>query len=838
MVGFRLDSNGASFDAAGFAGTALPAMALQPGQTLPTGMVQPPVRNAIGTLEIISYGQSGNTAANATGSADANAPSDPWAGRQWHLAKLGDMEAIWADYTGKGVKVGVYDSGVEYGHPDLVANYDASLELTIDGVHYEGDSRPASGPHGTAVAGLIAAARNGIGTVGIAYDASLTGVNIFDPYSGGDTKEGIYVNAEDTTLFMKAMNAADRFDVVNHSWGGGPYYGTLGDRSVAGTFAHGVSSAVAYAAEVGRDGLGTISVVAAGNGRVDVVGQGTATDRHWITVAAYREVDSSASYYSERGAGLLVSAPSSDYRDIGGTGVVTTDLMGRYGYNTSADPGGKQDYTDGFGGTSAAAPMVSGVAALLLEANENLGWRDVQNILAASARMPVAFDTAPTSVAVEGGSVVLNEDRFRIAGQDANWNGGGMHYSTDYGYGAVDALAAVRMAEVWSLFGDAATSANEQYVSTDVLPVGVTVQGNGGYVPEKNYVDFSGTPNSFSFTVGENIDLEHVDLKVNFSVFFDFEGFDRIYQTAGTEMFKLIAPDGTAAFVDTIFAFGKDVDGSQSFTFGFKNFHGVLSAGTWTFQFQTRYETTNLQIDSIQFDGYGSSHTPDSVYTYTDEFLTMAAIAGESDRKTLNDGDGGVDWINAAAVTGDVRLSLATGGGATFDGAKAFSIARGTVIENAVTGDGDDMLSGNAAGNVLYGMRGDDRLFGLDGNDTLNGGAGDDWLDGGRQNDVLTGGAGSDSFFFDNARTSGFDRITDFGADDRLVLSRALRDGNGDGIITFAADGVLRLDGTNGGDRLKLDGVDPTIGLRFAGMENGYYVYTLNDAAVGASLHG
>lgn len=144
-------------------------------------------------------------------------------------------------------------------------------------------------------------------------------------------------------------------------------------------------------------------------------------------------------------------------------------------------------------------------------------------------------------------------------------------------------------------------------------------------------------------------------------------------------------------------------------------------------------------------------------------------------------------------------------------------------------GTGSDNITGSAA---------EDTILGGDGNDTLNGGAGNDWLDGGKQNDVLTGGAGMDSFFFDNAKTSGFDRITDFGTGDRLLLSRALRDGNGDGIITFGTDGIIRLDGSSSGDRLKLDGVDPTVGLRFAGMENGYYVYALNDGGVSTPLHG
>jgi len=80
---------------------------------------------------------------------------------------------------------------------------------------------------------------------------------------------------------------------------------------------------------------------------------------------------------SEQGANLLVSAPGGE--DCKKHGIVTTDNTGSGGY--SAD-----DYTDCFNGTSAAAPMVSGVAALILQANPELGWRDVHAILAHSAK--------------------------------------------------------------------------------------------------------------------------------------------------------------------------------------------------------------------------------------------------------------------------------------------------------------------------------------------------------------------------------------------------------------------------------------------------------------------
>lgn len=439
------------------------------------------------TMQVSSAAASGSTPAFA-----APGLTDPQAAQQWHLGKLGDIAAIWADYTGKGVKVGVYDSGVQYDHPDLAANYDASLELVIDGKRYDGDYVPASGPHGTAVAGLIAAARNGVGTVGIAYDAKVTGVNIFDPYSGGGLNPGIYINAADPALFFEAMKQRAKFDVVNDSWGvSEPNYSSSTSRGVAGTGANLTALAVEYAAVNGRGGLGTVSVAAAGNLPWDSQGDSSHTDRHWIAVGAYREIDGLASNYSAHGTALLVSAPSNDFAVIGGTGIVATDLVGRDGYNLATDPGGKRDYTDQFGGTSAASPITAGVVTLMLDANEGLGWRDVQNILAQSATMPIGFGVAARTLEYTGefgpAKARMNEDVFKVTGlTNTNWNGGGLHHSNDYGYGAVNAYAAVRMAEVWKLFDTAQTSANEVHVETPVYDVDlVLTPGKSGDTDEK-----------------------------------------------------------------------------------------------------------------------------------------------------------------------------------------------------------------------------------------------------------------------------------------------------------------------------------------------------------------
>src|SRR5207253_1772837 len=91
------------------------------------------------------------------------------------------------------------------------------------------------------------------------------------------------------------------------------------------------------------------------------------------------------------------------------------------------------------------------------------------------------------------------------------------------------------------------------------------------------------------------------------------------------------------------------------------------------------------------------------------------------------------------------------------------TIARGTVIENAIGGSGNDQLIGNDVAN---------KLIGNAGADTLSGGAGDDFLVGGSGTDSLTGGAGNDTFS-DTMFNFLNDTITDFGTGDKIVFTDA-----------------------------------------------------------------
>jgi subtilisin-like proprotein convertase family protein len=614
-------------------------------------------------------------------------PSDPLYAQQWHFSRLGNIEKIWDEFSGAGIHVGAYDTGIDLAHPDLAANYDPSREVVIDGVKLSGGvnipatqfgSPPA---HGTAVMGLIiAGANNGTGGTGVAWGAGLTSVNI------GDTTSPIYLHSADLTDFLAAFHQMTNFDVANHSWNfTGSDYDPLSNLYGIGGYSR-VNTEYDYVSANGRGGLGTIVIQGVANSNVDGQLSGLNVSRFTITVAGTQN-DGFASDFSNYGACVLVTAPS--------TNIVTTDISGSEG----ANPG---DYLDaahnaasppnGAAGTSLSGPIVSGVAALMLQANPNLGWRDVQNIIAASAT-----HTGSVIGAVTPG---INENSNWFLNDAANWNGGGMHFSNDYGYGALNAYSAVRMAEAWSLFAPAQTSANEKawYNEDDTDRV----------IPDNGTLQFA-----VPLFPSPGIDIEHVELRVNLT-HTDFRQL-RIFlvSPSGTEMQLLDGSGGTDATADGVF----------NWTYGGEALRGEDASGNWTVRIvdSAAGETGTLLWYNLVV--FGAAASANDVYHYTDEFLAMAALSGQGGRAVLSDTNDGTDWIDAAAVTGNVALDLA--GGATVNGASWFTIAGGT-IENAVTGDGNDSIIGNGAANLLYGMRGDDILFGAGGDDTIDGSQGND----------------------------------------------------------------------------------------------------------------
>lgn len=357
---------------------------------------------------------------------------------QWHLVNA-NVEPAWnAGFTGTGINIAIVDDGMQHTHPDLSAQYKAALSHDYNGdfvypiVVEDGDPEDALGHqdyHGTASAGIAAADYNGnvLATscgVGVAYDAGLAGLRLIAA-PATDAQEADALN-----FGMNPASLGAEFNsIYSNSWG--PFDDMTQPLVGPGPL---TLAAMQNGVTYGRNGKGSIYVWAAGNGLLskdNVNYDGYANSRYTIAVGAVDHLGAQAPY-SEPGAAMLVTAPGG----ISGTnGIVTTDLLGHFGY--SFDTG----CTEGnFDGTSASAPIVSGVVALMLDANPNLGWRDVQNILARTAVQndPTDTETIPNPIdPVNGDPVTVS-----------TWvtNGAGLHVNHKYGFGLVDAAAAVAMA--------------------------------------------------------------------------------------------------------------------------------------------------------------------------------------------------------------------------------------------------------------------------------------------------------------------------------------------------------------------------------------------------------
>ena len=380
-------------------------------------------------------------------------PNDPFFRDQWHLRNQGqsggtsgadaNIVPAWDTARGSGVVIGIVDSGVDYRHPDLIANYREDLDIDVIG--NDSDAMPTLAPddecfsfaHGTSAAGVAAArGNNALGVSGAAPSAQFTGLRFLDPVVGAS-------DAEEATVLSHERN---EIDIYNNSWGPGSWFGEIQPLALQ-ALRTGVTS--------GRNGLGNVFVFSAGNGLSESHNanyDAYANSRYTIAVSAIDD-RGVQSYYSEPGAPILVAAPSSGDP----SSILTTDILGLHGANTSvtvdADPFPDLDYTGTFGGTSSSAPLVSGIVALMLQANPNLTWRDVQHILVNTARK--------------------NDPN------DPDWttNGAGYDINHKYGFGAVDAAAAVNLARGWVNVGPETSGTALQTVGAplpDANPVGIT----------------------------------------------------------------------------------------------------------------------------------------------------------------------------------------------------------------------------------------------------------------------------------------------------------------------------------------------------------------------------
>jgi proprotein convertase subtilisin/kexin type 2 len=270
------------------------------------------------------------------------------------------------------------------------------------------------------------------------------------------------------------------------------------------------------------------------------------------------------SSYSERGANLWVSAPGGEFC-ITHT-ITTTDRTGAVGDNPPAPGSFYVDYADlnytrCMNGTSSATPMVAGVAALVLQANPNLGWRDVRVILAKTAR------------------------KNDLSNAEWALNGAGYHFNPNYGFGVVDASLAVATAETYTVYLPAEKTYTSPLSSPNLA------------IPDNSATGVSSPMNVTGSTITS---IEFIEIT--------FSGADHPY--SGDLEITLTSPAGTNSLLaETHDCIRVNADGSctrySGWVFGSVNYLGEAADGTWilTVKDLAAVDTGTFQSWSLKFYG-------------------------------------------------------------------------------------------------------------------------------------------------------------------------------------------------------------------------------------------
>lgn len=443
------------------------------------------------------------------------------------------------ELSGLGVRIVIPDDGLEHTHQDLKDNYDPSISYDLnsnDGDPTPRMTNPPRNIHGTRCAGEIAmVANNGKCGAGIAFRAKIGGIRMLDGVST-DRVEGEALKFKHYWV-----------DIYSNSWGPKDDGQTLEHLGQLTT--HALVDGITES----RAGRGALYVFAAGNGKVK--GDNCACDGYVSSIftmaVATCDRYGHVSPYSERCSAVIATAFSSG---LNGQHVVTTDV----------NNGCTQVHT----GTSAAAPLVAGILALLLEAKPEITWRDAQHLIIWTSEVAPLADNYGWTV-----------------------NGFGFLVHQDFGFGMVNAFNLITAAKTWD---------NVQESNICAVPVEIG----------DNNILHSDVASQFDILTdacqghpdGEINYLEHVQLNV-----------DIAYPVRGDLQIVLYSPMGTRSHLLEARPLDKDSYGFSGWTFSTLHSWGENPRGLWIIQiFDVRGNNIeNGLIHKLKLILHGTSAIPD-----------------------------------------------------------------------------------------------------------------------------------------------------------------------------------------------------------------------------------
>eukprot|EP00111_Clytia_hemisphaerica_P019427 TCONS_00057329-protein len=441
--------------------------------------------------------------------------NDPMYDQQWYLndkesATMNIKKAWEAGYNGQGVVISVIDVGLQKDHDEFKDRFDQRASYNF--IANKDDPTPDPGNvHGCKVGGVAAGqANNNQCGVGIAHAAKIGGITAF-------------ATGEDDIHQPAALSHAnDYVDIYACAWGPD---GVIGNK-VGYNLAPG---ALENGTKYGRQGKGNIYVFATGNEGLrpfndSCTYDGYVTDVNTLAVTNIN-FDGTPSMTSERCPSILAAAYARD-----GAQPITdkTHLMPTAVLENKC--------TDIFSATSAATGVASGIFALVLQANPNLSYRDIQHIVANTS---------------QNSETIAKEGRWFS-------NGAGFRVSDRYGFGVLDAMAMINRAKNWKNVPKR-ISCEKEFTTTTVIPADASQLSFD--------VDFTGQNCNIRH-------LEHVKLVVNLT-----------YTPRKSLQLDLVSPANTLSHM--LMGRNFDINFNDIIMFPTMTLHnwGESSVGRWQIKF-------------------------------------------------------------------------------------------------------------------------------------------------------------------------------------------------------------------------------------------------------------